>query len=130
MAVVAFTDYSHAWRPAGVYQANLAAGDIAAPHKLPPAGACISVWPAAGATVGVWRSSSADEYIEADRAAGRLTKANLEGDQVAAGLLSRWRLWADGKVTAFASEGPIESAGITAVLCESTGGAARMEVSQ
>ena len=133
MAVKPFSYQPHSWPMFGVYTCALGDGDITVPHKLQPAGGAVSVYPATGATVKVWRSTSPDAAIDADQTAGRLTKANLEGDQVAAGMLSRWALWATGAVTGAGlcfSEGPVESAGDTAVLAESTGGAARFEVSQ
>jgi hypothetical protein len=113
--------------------ADLAAGQISDPVPVPVGGLAVAVYPAAGATVKVWRSTSRWSLVTDDLTNLRLTKTNLEGDQVAAGMKSRWALWATGAVTGAGlcfAEGPVESEGDTAVLAESTGGAARFEVSQ
>jgi hypothetical protein len=109
---------------------DLSSGDVAAPIFLGPAGGAVSAYPASGSTVTVWLSTSTPTSINTDIAANLLTHTNLTGDQVAAGLKSRWMRWSPGSVTIATNLAQVECAGCTAVLAESTGGAARFEVAQ
>ena len=108
------------------YQATIAAGAMSGVVWLPHTGAAITVAPVSGGTMRVFKSTSLWEDIRADIEDASLSYANLiAGTQPTT---SVWMLWKSGAVTVTTNEGPIESAGDTAIIATATTQAGVLEV--
>ena len=107
---------------------DVAAGAMSPVLFLSRGGAGITVSPGGGGTMQVFKSVSTNANIQADLDNGSLSYANLvAGTQPTNSL---WQPWASGLVTVTTNEGPVESAGDTAIIAVATTQPGRLEVAR